>query len=299
MRAYRWDGGGECEATGVTSAAAVALVESPQRPRDATPAGMREAGTAAGAAVPPVPGLSPAGMGDVAAPVGVQSLWVHSAGGGGSTEPSLARKGAAGSGVPWGGLSAGVGAGGGEGVGGRSWPVDLPTDSHLLAYLFCVYLAHPGWCFTRSLHQTVQTPSPSSSACTPLSSPAPPPLGPLFVGSVLPASLASSLAPSRKLLAVVESLSGLSSADVDVLIISQTCPAIFGVVWDRTLQFCSQVLYCMLYCTVCCAICCTVCCTVLYVVLYSVVYAVLWTALWQSILAMRYLSISMPECFMG
>jgi len=143
----------------------------------------------------------------------------------------------------------------GEGkvLGKGPWPVDLPTDSHLLAYLFCVYLAHPGWCFTKSLHQAAQPtpPSPSASSALPSPCPCPAPLGPLFVGSTLPASLGTSLAPSRKLLAVVESLSGLANADVDVLVISQACPAVFRVVWDRTLQFCSQVRYCtVLHCIV-------------------------------------------------
>jgi len=65
---------GEYEGTEATSAAAVALVELPQRLRDATSAAGVPAGT----------GVSPAGTGDAAlaaaVPVGVQSLWVHSAG---------------------------------------------------------------------------------------------------------------------------------------------------------------------------------------------------------------------------
>ncbi|CAA6656880.1 unnamed protein product [Spirodela intermedia] len=93
----------------------------------------------------------------------------------------------------------------------RKWTPELPTDSHLLSYLFCAFLDHPKW----MLHV-----EPASYSSTQSSK------NPLF---------------PEKYVAVVSTVPDIIHTGACILVIGKQNPPIFALYWDKKLQFSLQV----------------------------------------------------------
>ncbi|KAL2938240.1 hypothetical protein RDABS01_021689 [Bienertia sinuspersici] len=102
----------------------------------------------------------------------------------------------------------------------KKWTLDLPSDSHLLLYLFCAFLEYPKW----MLHVD---PSSYSGA---LSS-----KNPLFLG-VLP----SKERFPEKYIAVLSVVPSILHPGGCVQVIGRQSPPVLVMYWDKKLQFCLQ-----------------------------------------------------------
>lgn len=103
----------------------------------------------------------------------------------------------------------------------KKWTLELPTDSHLLLYLFCAFLEHPKW----MLHV-----DPSSYATAQSGK------NPLFLGFLPPKERFS-----EQYLAVVSSVPSVIHPGASVLVVGKQSPPIFALYWDKKLQFSLQV----------------------------------------------------------
>lgn len=103
----------------------------------------------------------------------------------------------------------------------KKWTLELPTDSHLLLYLFCAFLEHPKW----MLHV-----DPSSYATSQSGK------NPLFLGFLPPKERFS-----EQYLAVVSSVPSVIHPGASVLVVGKQSPPIFALYWDKKLQFSLQV----------------------------------------------------------
>lgn len=103
----------------------------------------------------------------------------------------------------------------------KKWTLELPSDSHLLLYLFCAFLEYPKW----MLHVD---PSSYSGA---LSS-----KNPLFLGVLPPKERFP-----EKYIAVISVVPSILHPGSFVLVIGRQCPPVFVMYWDKKLQFCLQV----------------------------------------------------------
>ncbi|XP_055835512.1 uncharacterized protein LOC129904005 isoform X2 [Solanum dulcamara] len=108
----------------------------------------------------------------------------------------------------------------GYGKGNKKWNPELPTDSHLLVYLFCAFLEHPKW----MLHV-----DPTAYAGTQSSK------NPLFLG-VLP----SKERFPEKYVAVVSGVPSLLHPGACILAVGKQNPPVFALYWDKMPQFSLQ-----------------------------------------------------------
>ncbi|XP_043702477.1 transmembrane protein 209 [Telopea speciosissima] len=102
----------------------------------------------------------------------------------------------------------------------KKWTLELPTDSHLLLYLFCAFLEHPKW----MLHVD---PTPDTSSQT----------RPLFLGLLPPKER---FPESEKFLAVISSVPSVLHPGACILFVGKQSPPIFAVYWEKKLQFSLQ-----------------------------------------------------------
>ncbi|KAK2643306.1 hypothetical protein Ddye_025069 [Dipteronia dyeriana] len=102
----------------------------------------------------------------------------------------------------------------------KKWTLELPTDSHLLLYLFCAFLEHPKW----MLHV-----DPTSYAGAQSSK------NPLLLG-VLPPKESF----PEKYIAITSSIPSTHHPGASVLVVGRQSPPIFALYWDKKLQFSLQ-----------------------------------------------------------
>ncbi|CAI0542365.1 unnamed protein product [Linum tenue] len=102
----------------------------------------------------------------------------------------------------------------------KKWTLDLPTDSHLLLYLFCAFLEHPKW----MLHV-----DPTSSAGAQSSK------NPLFLG-VLPAKERF----PENYISVVSAVPSTLHPGACVLVVGKQSPPVFALYWDKKQQLSLQ-----------------------------------------------------------
>eukprot|EP00850_Spirogloea_muscicola_P012900 SM000085S23250 [mRNA] locus=s85:218235:220813:- [translate_table: standard] len=112
---------------------------------------------------------------------------------------------------------------GGGGSGQRGWSTDLPSDPHLLIYLFCALLEHPNWMLhlDSAAHTGVQAGGTS-----------------LYIG-VLPAV---DRLPEHfvAILSAPPVAGALASSGACILSFSKAVPPVFALFWDKKPQFCFQ-----------------------------------------------------------
>ncbi|KAL2653617.1 hypothetical protein R1flu_021745 [Riccia fluitans] len=102
----------------------------------------------------------------------------------------------------------------------RKWTTDLPSDAHLLLYLFCALLEHPQWMLHLDPTSYPSTQSGNNS---------------LFV-----ASLPHKERYPEKYIAIISAAPSLLHAGATILAISKTTPPVFALYWDKKLQFSFQ-----------------------------------------------------------
>lgn len=102
----------------------------------------------------------------------------------------------------------------------KKWMSELPTDSHLLLYLFCAFLEHPKW----MLHV-----DPTSHAGAQSSK------NPLFLGVLPPKDRFP-----EKYIAVVSGVPSILHLGACILAVGRQSPPIFASYWDKKLQFSFQ-----------------------------------------------------------
>ncbi|XP_010542594.1 PREDICTED: uncharacterized protein LOC104815748 [Tarenaya hassleriana] len=102
----------------------------------------------------------------------------------------------------------------------KKWSLELPTDSHLLLYLFCAFLEHPKW----MLHL-----DPSSYTGTQASK------NPLFLGVLPPKERFP-----EKYIALVSGVPSVLHPGACVLAVDKQSPPSFALYWDKKLQFSLQ-----------------------------------------------------------
>ncbi|KAL6011078.1 hypothetical protein ACLOJK_001522 [Asimina triloba] len=102
----------------------------------------------------------------------------------------------------------------------KKWTLELPTDSHLLLYLFCAFLEHPKW----MLHV-----DPTSYAGAQSSK------NPLFLGILPPKERFP-----EKYVAIISSVPSVLHPGACVLVVGKQSPPIFCLYWDKKLQFALQ-----------------------------------------------------------
>ncbi|KAK4356412.1 hypothetical protein RND71_025383 [Anisodus tanguticus] len=104
--------------------------------------------------------------------------------------------------------------------GNQKWNLDLPTDSHLLLYLFCAFLEHPKW----MLHV-----DPTAYAGTQSSK------NPLFLGVLPPKERFP-----EKYVAVVSGVPSVLHPGACILAVGKQSPPVFALYWDKKPQFSLQ-----------------------------------------------------------
>ncbi|PQM37598.1 transmembrane protein 209 [Prunus yedoensis var. nudiflora] len=102
----------------------------------------------------------------------------------------------------------------------NKWTLELPTDSHLLLYLFCAFLEHPKW----MLHV-----DPASYAEARSSK------NPLFLGVLPPKERFP-----EKYIAVVSGVPSVLHPGASVLVVGRQSPPVLALYWDKKLQFSLQ-----------------------------------------------------------
>ncbi|MQL79605.1 hypothetical protein Taro_012058 [Colocasia esculenta] len=104
----------------------------------------------------------------------------------------------------------------------KKWASDFPTDSHLLSYLFSVFLDYPKW----MLHV-----EPTSYSSTQSSK------NPLFLGILPPKDRFP-----EKYVAVISSVPTVIHPGACILVIGKQSPPVFALYWDKKLQFSLQIV---------------------------------------------------------
>ncbi|KAI3870009.1 hypothetical protein MKX03_002041 [Papaver bracteatum] len=102
----------------------------------------------------------------------------------------------------------------------KKWTLELPTDSHLLLYLFCAYLEHPKW----MLHV-----DPTSYTSTQSSK------NPLLLGVLPPKERFP-----EKYLAVISGVPSVFHPGACILFVGKQSPPLIALYWDKKLQFSLQ-----------------------------------------------------------
>ena len=103
----------------------------------------------------------------------------------------------------------------------KKWTLELPSDSHLLLYLFCAFLEHPKW----MLHVDATSYAGSQSS-----------KNPLFLGVLPPKERFP-----EKYIAVVSTVPSVLHPGACILVVGKQGPPIFALYWDKKLQFSLQV----------------------------------------------------------
>ncbi|KAK2968972.1 hypothetical protein RJ640_012426 [Escallonia rubra] len=102
----------------------------------------------------------------------------------------------------------------------KKWTLELPTDSHLLIYLFCAFLEHPKW----TLHV-----DPTSYAGAHSSK------NPLFLGVLPPKERFP-----EKYLAILSGVPSVLHPGACILAVGKQRPPVFVLYWDKKAQFSLQ-----------------------------------------------------------
>lgn len=102
----------------------------------------------------------------------------------------------------------------------KKWTHELPTDSHLLLYLFCAFLEHPKW----MLHVDPTSYSGAQSI-----------KNPLFLGVLPPKERFP-----EKYVAVISGIPSVIHPGACILAVGKQSPPIFALYWDKRLQFSLQ-----------------------------------------------------------
>ncbi|GAB4859198.1 hypothetical protein Ancab_010658 [Ancistrocladus abbreviatus] len=102
----------------------------------------------------------------------------------------------------------------------KKWTLELPTDSHLLLYLFCAFLEYPKW----MLHVDPSSYSGAQSSKSPL-----------FLGVLPPKERFP-----EKYIAVISGVPSTFHPGACILAIGRQGPPIFSLYWDKKLQFSLQ-----------------------------------------------------------
>lgn len=100
------------------------------------------------------------------------------------------------------------------------WILELPSDSHLLLYLFCAFLEYPNW----MLHVDPSAYSGAQSS-----------KNPLFLGILPPKERFP-----EKYVAVVSFVPSILHPGACILVVGKQNPPIFALYWDKKLLFCLQ-----------------------------------------------------------
>lgn len=103
----------------------------------------------------------------------------------------------------------------------KKWTPDVPTDSHLLLYLFCAFLEHPKWML--HVDPTSYTGAQSSK-------------NPLFLGVLPPKERFP-----EKYVAAVSAVPSVFHPGACILVVGKQSPPVFALYWDKKLQFSLQV----------------------------------------------------------
>lgn len=98
----------------------------------------------------------------------------------------------------------------------KKWTLELPTDSHLLLYLFCAFLEHPKW----TLHVDPTTYAGVQSS-----------KNPLFLGALPPKERFS-----EKYVAIISSVPSALHPGGSILVVGKQSTPIFALYWDKKLQ---------------------------------------------------------------
>ncbi|XP_030526630.1 transmembrane protein 209 [Rhodamnia argentea] len=102
----------------------------------------------------------------------------------------------------------------------KKWTPDVPTDSHLLLYLFCAFLEHPKWML--HVDPTSYTGAQSSK-------------NPLFLGVLPPKERFP-----EKYVAAVSAVPSVLHPGACILVVGKQSPPVFALYWDKKLQFSLQ-----------------------------------------------------------
>lgn len=102
----------------------------------------------------------------------------------------------------------------------KKWTLELPSDSHLLLYLFCAFLEHPKW----MLHLDAMSYAGAQSG-----------KNPLFLGVLPPKERFP-----EKYIAVVSTVPSVLHPGACILAVGKQGPPIFALYWDKKLQFSLQ-----------------------------------------------------------
>ncbi|KAI3461453.1 hypothetical protein Pfo_018116 [Paulownia fortunei] len=102
----------------------------------------------------------------------------------------------------------------------KKWSLELPSDSHLLLYLFCAFLEYPKW----MLHVDPTTYAGAQAS-----------KNPLFLG-VLPPKESF----PEKYIAVISGVPSVLHPGACILAVGKQCPPVFALYWDKKPQFCFQ-----------------------------------------------------------
>ncbi|AQL07449.1 hypothetical protein ZEAMMB73_Zm00001d047746 [Zea mays] len=102
----------------------------------------------------------------------------------------------------------------------KKWTTELPTDSHLLLYLFAAFLEHPKW----MLHVDPTSYSGSQSS-----------KNPLFLGVLPPKERFP-----EKYVALISGVPAIIHPGALILAVSKQNPPIFALYWDKKQQFSLQ-----------------------------------------------------------
>ncbi|KAK7404686.1 hypothetical protein VNO78_05642 [Psophocarpus tetragonolobus] len=102
----------------------------------------------------------------------------------------------------------------------KKWTLELPSDSHLLLYLFCAFLEHPKW----MLHVDAMSYAGAQSS-----------KNPLFLGVLPPKERFP-----EKYVAVVSTVPAVLHPGACILAVGKQGPPIFALYWDKKLQFSLQ-----------------------------------------------------------
>jgi hypothetical protein len=114
-----------------------------------------------------------------------------------------------------------MGHGNGYGKSEKKWTTELPTDSHLLLYLFAAFLEHPKW----MLHVDPTSYSGAQSS-----------KNPLFLGVLPPKERFP-----EKYVALISGVPAIIHPGALILAVSKQSPPIFALYWDKKQQFSLQV----------------------------------------------------------
>ncbi|KAF5728061.1 hypothetical protein HS088_TW21G00204 [Tripterygium wilfordii] len=102
----------------------------------------------------------------------------------------------------------------------KKWTAELPSDSHLLLYLFCAFLEHPKWML--HVDPTSYTGAQSSK-------------NPLFLGILPPKE-----SFPEKYIAVISGVPSVLHPGSCIVVVGRQSPPIFALYWDKKLQFSFQ-----------------------------------------------------------